>query len=561
MLDSTPLGADPIKAIDALLEPFNRNDGPGLVVGIKQQGRWLCRRGLGLASIELGVPNAPRTRMRIASTSKHFTALAVMLLAEDGKLSIDDAVQRHLPELPKLSENGPTLRNLLNHTSGWRGHDELWALAQGLALAPPGIGLAAMARQSELNSEPGTRLIYSNGAYRMLALIVERISGLSYGEFLRERVFAPLGMVDTESVASDLDVRTGMATLYVPELSTAGGPTGRWRRGVYPCEFEGGGSLVSTLDDMTTWLAHLRSTTKTVGSDQTWAQMLEPTTLLSGEELPYGFGLVRHPYRGVEVIHHNGAVLGGGSQMITVPGHELDIMVMTNGAPVAPAQLAMKFIDLLLGDALGELPTPRAAASDYAGLVGARYHAAESGNLVGFDKVGDRLGLSWLGFSAVPVRERKDGLWLGFLDLALSGVDIDLEGIDTSMPPPELTLREGGQMQRLHKLPDTPPDAAEFATQICGSYRSADLDASAQIEVGAEGLLMIIQGRHGQMKARLKPLSDAVMVITPADPLLAALGPGSLINIERRADGQVSGLRYDGMRTRRLRFAREEHAA
>ena len=557
MLNSTPISAELTKAIDALLEPFNRSDAPGLVVGIKQHGRWLYRRGLGLASIELGVANTPRTRMRIASTSKHFTALAVLLLAEDGKLSIDDAVQRHLPELPQLSTNGPSLRQLLNHTSGWRGHDEMWALAQGFALAPPGIGLAAMARQSELNSEPGTRLIYSNGAYRMLALIVERLSGLSYGDFLLTRVFAPLGMWDTESVASDLDVRPGMATLYLPELSAAG-TTGRWRRGVYPCEFEGGGSLVSTLDDMLTWLAHLRSKTKTVGCDSSWAQMLEPTRLMSGEELPYGFGLVRHPYRGVEVIHHNGAVLGGASQMITVPEHGLDIMIMTNGAPAAPAQLAIKFIDLLLGDALTELPPPRAAASDYAGLVGTRYHAPESGNLVGFDKVGERLGLSWLGYSAVPVREREGGLWLGFLDLALNGIDIDLEGVDTTRPPQDLTLREGGQIQSLQKLPDTPPDAADLAPQLCGSYRSADLDASAQIEFGAEGLLMLIQGRHGQMKGRLKPLSDAVMIITPADPLLAALGAGSLVNIERRADGEVTGLRYDSMRTRRLRFVREK---
>jgi len=559
MPEPTSTSTDPVRAIGALLEPYNRSDAPGLVVGIRQHDRWLCRRGLGLASIELGIANTPRTRMRIASTSKQFTALAVLLLAEDGKLSLDDAVQRHLPELPQLSANGPTLRHLLSHTGGWRGHDELWALAQGFALAPPGVGLATMARQGELSSEPGTRMLYSNGGYRMLALIVERLSGLSFGEFLRTRVFAPLGMVDTESVTSDLDVRPGMATLYLPELTSAGA-TGRWRRGVYPCEFEGGGSLVSTLDDMLAWLAHLRSVAKTVGSESSWAQMLAPTTLLSGEQLPYGFGLVRHEYCGVEVIHHNGAVLGGASQMITVPAHELDIMIMANGAPVAPAQLAFKFIDLLLGDALAETPPPRAAAADYAGLVGARYHAPVSGNLVGFDKVGDRLGLSWLGSSAIPLREREGGLWLDFLDLASNRIDIDLEGVDTSTTAPQdLSLHEGGLSQRLHKLPDTPPDPAALAPQLCGRYRSPDLDASAQIELSAAGLLlMTIHGRHGQMQGRLKPLSDAVMIITPTDPLLAAMSPGSLVNIERRADGQAVGLRYDSARTRHLRFQHEE---
>src|SRR6218665_1394724 len=154
---------DPIAAIDALLQPLNRSDAPGMVVGVSQHGRVLSRRGFGMASLEQGVANTPRTRMRLASTSKHFTALAILLLAEDGRLQIDDAVQQHLPELPMLSDKGPTLRQLMTHTGGWRGHDELWPMANGFALQPPGTSLAMMARQGELNYEPGTRMIYSNG--------------------------------------------------------------------------------------------------------------------------------------------------------------------------------------------------------------------------------------------------------------------------------------------------------------------------------------------------------------------------------------------------------------
>jgi D-aminopeptidase len=562
MSNPTPASSpvDPLAAIDALLQPLNRSDAPGLVIGVNRHGRPLVRRGLGLASLEHGVANTPRTRMRIASTSKHFTALAILLLAEEGRLGLDDLVQRHLPELPSLVAGGPTVRQLLNHTSGWRGHDELWVLAQGLALQPQGVSLAAMARQSELNAEPGTRLIYSNGAYHMLALIVARLSGLGYAEFLRARIFEPLGMSDTESVASDLDVRPGLATLYVPAL-VAAGPTGGWRRGLYPCDFEGSGSIVSTLDDMLLWLAHMRSAAKTVGSDSTWAQMLAPTTLRSGELVPYGFGLAHHLHRGVDVIHHNGAVFGGSSQMITVPAHGLDIMIMANGAAVSPAQLAFKLIELLLGEQLSEPPEPRAAASAHPGLIGQRYHAPDSGNLVGFAQVGDRLALSWLGGSPVPVRERAGGVWLGFLDLAQNAVDIDLEGMDTTQVPETLTLREGGQLQRLQRLSGTPPTPASLASQLCGAYRCPDLDASAQLELRGDALLLIVQGRHGQMTVRVTPLSDAVLAIVPTDPLLIALGGTSIFNIERAADGRVTGLRFDGARTRRLRFLREEQPA
>ena len=552
---------DPILALDALLQPLNRSDAPGLVIGVNQHGRPLVRRGLGLASLEHGVANTPRTRMRIASTSKHFTALAIMLLAEDGRLGLDDPVQLHLPELPQLGHDGPTLRQLLNHTSGWRGHDELWVLAQGLALQPTGSSLAAMARQSALNAEPGTRLIYSNGTYRMLALIAERLSGLGYAEFLRTRIFAPLKMTDTESVASDLDVRPGLATLYVPAIGAIGAVGGGWRKGLYPCEFEGGGSIVSTLDDMLAWLAHMRSEAKTVGSASTWAQMIAPTTLCSGEVAPYGFGLAHHLYRGVDVIHHNGAVFGGGSQMITVPAHGLDIMIMTNGAPVAPAPLAFKIIELLLGERLSEPPEPRAAASAYPGLIGQRYRAPKSGNVVGFSQVGDRLALSWLGGTAVPLRERAHGLWLGFLDLAQNVIDIDLEGVDTAQTPETLTLREGGQQQCLQRLADAAPAPAELARQLCGAFHCPDLDATAQIELRDDRLLLNIQGRHGQMNLQLTPLSDQVLTIAPIDPLLAALGATSILNLERGGDskdGDVIGLRLDGARTRQLRFLRED---
>jgi CubicO group peptidase (beta-lactamase class C family) len=559
-MSSTIPAADPVAAIDHLLEPLNRSDAPGLVIGVNRDGHPLVRRGLGLASLEHGVANTPRTRMRIASTSKHFTALAILLLAEEGRLGLDDGVRRHLPELPALAAGEPTVRQLLNHTSGWRGHDELWVLAQGLALQPPGVALAAMARQGELNAEPGTRLIYSNGGYHLLALIIARLGGVGYAEFLRARIFEPLGMVDTESVASDLDVRPGLATLYVPELG-ASGPTGGWRRGLYPCALEGSGSIVSTLDDMLLWLAHLRGAVKTVGSDATWAQMLAPTMLRSGERVPYGFGLAHHAHRGVDVIHHNGAVFGGSSQMITVPAHDLDIMIIANGAAVSPSQLAFRIIELLLGEQLSEPPEPRAAAGAHPGLIGQRYHAPGSGTLVGFAQVGDRLALSWLGGSPIPLRERAGGVWLGFLDLAQNAVDIDLEGLDTTQAPATLTLREGGELRRLQRLPDTPPVPATLASQLCGAYRCPDLDASARIDLRGETLLLVVQGRHGQMTARLTPLSDAVLTVAPTDPLLAALGASSTLNVERSVDGHVTGLRFDGARTRRLRFLCEEQAA
>ena len=551
---SSPAAAEAaaLAAIDALVAPFNRGDAPGMVMGIARHGRLLYRRAVGMASLEMGVANTPTTRMRIASTSKHFTAMAVLLLAEDGLLDVDDAVRKHLPELPQLSADGPTLRHLLTHTSGWRGHDELWAIAHGLTFTRPGPGLPAMARQSELNFEPGTHMVYSNGGYFLLAKIVERVSGLSYDAFLKTRLFGPLGMPDTASVTTDLDVVPGLAGLYMPA------PGGGWQRGVYPCELDGGGSLVSTVDDMLRWQAHMRASEKTAGSAKSWSLLSEPTTLSSGSKVSYGFGLARHPYRGVEIVHHAGAVLGAQSQMLSVPAHGLDIIVMVNGAAVAPSTLALKVVELLLGDAL-QPPEVRPLASAFPALVGQNYHDRSTGSVLGFADVAGKLGMSWQAGGAKAMHQGGGKLWLGLQDLPVNDLVLDAGDIDPQRAPDTLVLHEGGQPRRFERMGEAVPDAASLAAQLCGDYTSADLDATAQVALADGTLLLTVQGRHGQLVCALTALSADLMTLASTDPVLAQMG-ASVLNVEREA-GRVVGLRLSTLRTRNIYLARQEPRA
>nr|WP_255519258.1 serine hydrolase domain-containing protein [Xylophilus sp. ASV27] len=551
---SSPAAAEAsaLAAIDALIAPLNRSDAPGLVMGIARNGRLLYRRAVGMASLEMGVANTPTTRMRIASTSKHFTAMAVLLLAEDGLLDVDDAVHKHLPEMPQLSAEGPTLRHLLNHTSGWRAHDELWAIAHGLTFTRPGPGLPAMVRQRELNFEPGTQMKYSNGGYHLLAKIIERVSGQSFNDFLKARLFGPLGMPDTASVATDLDVVPGLAGLYMPA------PGGGWQRGLYPCELDGGGSLVSTVDDMLRWLAHMRSSEKIVGSAKSWALLSEPTTLRSGSKVSYGFGLARHPYRGVEIIHHAGAVLGAQSQMLSVPAHGLDIIVMVNGAPVSPSPLALKVVELLLGDALAP-PEVRPLASAFPTLLGHHYHAPANGGLIGFADVAGKLAMSWQAGAATPMHQGEGRLWLGLQDLPVNDLVIDAGDIDPQRTPDTLVLYEGGEPRRYERLHAPAPDAAALAEKLCGDYTSADLDATAQLTLANGALLLTVHGRHGQHACVLKPLSPDVMTLTSTDPVLSQMGK-SILNVERKA-GRVTGLRLSTLRTRNIHLVRQEPRA
>ncbi|ATA56458.1 serine hydrolase [Variovorax boronicumulans] len=549
---SLPDTASALAAIDALVAPLNRSDAPGLVLAVAQHGRLLYRRAVGMASLEMGVALTPTTRMRIASTSKHFTAMAVLLLAEDGLLDVEDPVQKYLPELPQLSANGPTLRHLLTHTSGWRGHDELWAIAHGLTFTLPGPGLPAMARQSELNFEPGTHMVYSNGGYFLLAKIVERVSGRSFKDFLKARLFDPLGMADTSSVVTDLDVVPGMAGLYMPA------PGGGWRRGLYPCELDGGGSLVSTADDMLRWLAHMHGSEKIVGSAKSWALLSAPTTLSSGSKVNYGFGLARHPYRGVEIVHHAGAVLGAQSQMISVPSHGLDIIAMVNGAPVSPSALALKVIELLLGDALAP-PEVRPLASAFPALPGQRYHAPSTGGLLGFADVAGKLALSWQAGEARPLNQGDGKLWLGLQDLPTNDLVIDTADIDPQRAPDAFVLHEGGQPRRFERLPEIAPDAASLADELCGDYTSPDLDATARMVLVDGRLQLTVQGRHGQHVCVLTPLSADVATLASVDPVLAQLGK-SVLNVERKG-GRVVGLLFATTRSRNIHLARQEPRA
>lgn len=554
MLDTSALiaatASSRLQELDAVLAPFNRTDSPGVIAAVALHGQVLYRKAVGMASLEHGVANTPCTRVRIASTSKHFTGIAIMLLVEDGLIKLDDPMQRYLPEFPVLGAPGPTVRQLLNHTSGWRAHDEIWSMAQGLAFSEPGAGVPAMARQSALNFEPGTRMAYSNGGYHLLATIIERVSGKRYNDFLTERLFMPLNMPDTESIETDHDVSRGLADRYVAKAG------GGWKHGVYPCEMTGGGSLASTADDMLRWLAHLRSDTKIVGRPESWAALSEPMTLASGAQVDYGFGLISHAYRGVRVVHHAGAVLGATSQMLTVPAHGLDIVILVNGAPINPGELANRIVEWVLEEVLPEPHAPRPAAADYPALVGRTYVSQDSGGVIAFAAQEDRLALSWQSSAAMPMHHADGRLWIGMREMPINDIALQSAAIAQAQAPAELDILEGGDRVRYTLIAQPAPGPAELAPQLCGSYHSPDLDADASVALVDGTLLLSLQGRHGRQVGRLEPLSADVLTFISCDAAMARLGNKTVYADRDAASGAVTGLRISSPRIRNVRLHR-----
>ncbi|MYM87118.1 serine hydrolase [Rugamonas sp. FT82W] len=536
-----------IQALDELLQTHNRSDAPGLVIGVARHGRPLYRRGLGLASIEHGVANTAWTRMRIGSTSKHFACLAALLLAEDGKLDLDDQVRRHFPELaPNAVE--PTLRQLMNHTSGLRCYLDAGFLSDGLAVKPAGSGWAGQLRQRDVNFVAGQRFMYNNGGYHLLSLLIQRLGGMPFEQFLKERIFAPLGMVDTLSLPSDFAIHGNMATLHVKQAD------GSYKRGIFPSmELLGEGAMASTVDDMLRWLAHMRGP-KRVGSDASWEQMLAPTRLGNGVTVPYGLGLMHHRYRGAEVIHHAGAVFGGSCQMLTVPGHALDIVILSNGAQVDVAALAKQVVDAALGDALLEPAPARPELDSFRPLLGKRYMSPSSGFVMGFAEADGRPALSLLNLPPFPLDGDELHWRLSFEDFAAGPFSIRRPGLaGAAAAPPTLQISESGVEESYHLLPETGPAIGEVGRELAGRYSVPELDAEAVMYVDGAELKMEVKGHLNSTLMSFEPLAADVL----GWQMTAAELPLRGIARVQRQDGKVVALRFDTTRTRNLVFERQ----
>ena len=540
--------ADAIAALDTLFQRWNRSDAPGAIVGVAHRGVPIYRRGFGLASIEHGTANTPRTRMRIGSTSKHFASLAALLLAEDGKLDIDAPLRTYLPELSGIAGT-PTLRQLMQHSGGLRDPYDLPGVlmcGRYLTSMPAGTCLELSQRFTGENFAPGERMIYCNNGYHLLSLVVERIGGLPFAEFLRERIFVPLALHDTMLLESDMTIVPNIATFHQPQAD------GGWRRGIYPVEeLLGSGGMVSTIDDMLRWLAHLRGDKK-VGSAQTWRQMLERARYSSGASGDYGLGLTRETYRGVEIIHHAGAVLGCTCQMLTVPAHELDIIVIFNRMDGPAPATALKIVDAVLANAgLSEPPAPVGSEGRDA-LLG-YWHSATSQRLFGIamQTLPERapgLALSIHGQVAGMLEATADGLRM--VSPAHGTVEVCEPAAGTERPQ-QLDFIDSGHRERFTRLPDARPDPATLAAALVGRYHYAEFDREFDIVFDDGALYLDLRPSYGQSRLKLDPLSDDVCLYTLTGNFPVAVPTTGSLTVAR--DGpRVTGLWLNVMRTRNL---------
>jgi CubicO group peptidase (beta-lactamase class C family) len=338
--------------VDRIFAQWDRTDSPGCALGVYQNGRIEYARGYGMANLELGVALSPQSVFDIGSTSKQFTAMSIMLLAQDGKLSLDDDIRKYIPELPQYGKT-ITIHHILTHTSGIRDYLTLWALAgvDDADLTTDQDALDLITRQRELNFAPGEQWLYSNSGFFLASMIVQRVSGKTLAQFAAERIFTPLGMTHTRFNNDHMAVIPNRATGYAPRDS------GGWATAMSNFEQMGDGAVQTSIEDMLRWDENFY--TGTVGGAATLALMQKTATLNDGKQQTYALGLIVDKFRALRTVSHGGAWAGYRAELLRFPDQHMSVACLCNLARTNPSQLARRVSEIYLGDRMA----PAAEAS------------------------------------------------------------------------------------------------------------------------------------------------------------------------------------------------------
>ena len=325
---------------DTVFARWSSTHGPGCAVGVARDGRTLLARGYGMANLETGTPITAETIFESGSVAKQFTATAVILLALDGKLSLDDEVRKYVPELPRY-DRPITIRHLLTHTSGLREWSSLVAHAgwpRGQRAHTQADLLDVVYRQKSLNYPVGDFYSYTNSGYAIAMSLVERVSGRSFADFTRERIFEPLGMTKTGWRDDFTRIVPGRAQAYQRDGD-------RWQLAMPYENVVGPGGMLTTVGDWLIWNDALASRKLGAVTDSIVKRM----RLTSGREIPYALGVIVDQYRGVPEIAHSGSTGGYSTFLARYPQHDnLSIAVLCNSAQGAAGTYVHALADRLI---------------------------------------------------------------------------------------------------------------------------------------------------------------------------------------------------------------------
>jgi CubicO group peptidase (beta-lactamase class C family) len=330
-------------AVDAVFSKWTSAT-PGCAVGVSEGGKIVLRKAYGMADLEHDVPNSPDTIFEAGSVSKQFTAAAVLLLAREGKLSLDDPVRKYIPELPDYGK--PLLiRHMLQHTSGLRDWGEVEDIAgwpRTTRVYTHAHVLDIVSRQRALNFEPGTNWSYSNTGYNLAAVIVSKVSGQPFAEFCRLRIFEPLGMTHTSWRDDFRRIVKGRAIAYDETK-------GLYRQDMPFEDVHGNGGLLTTVGDLLRW--NENAVDQKVGDAEFLRLELTPGRFNNGTPYDYAMGLYIRSFMGLSEVSHSGSTAGYRAYLTRYPAQHVSVAVLCNVSSGTAERYAHAVATLYLGDA------------------------------------------------------------------------------------------------------------------------------------------------------------------------------------------------------------------
>lgn len=342
------IATDPAKRVDQITAAMIPPDGPGATIAVMKDNQLVYSKGFGHANLEYDIENTPHTIFHIASVSKQFTAFAIALLADEGKLSIHDDIRKYLPELHDFGST-ITINHLIHHTSGLRDQWNLlvmagWRLDDVITRKQI---LRLISKQRELNAQPGEEFNYCNTGYTLMAEIVSRVTGTPFPEWMHTHVFEPLDMKSTLFYDDHEQLVPNRAYSYYLNDTT-------YKKSVLSYANAGATSLFTTPEDLMKWASNFE--TMKVGNANVMAMMEEKFVLNKGDTINYAFGQDISTYKGLKTAAHGGADAGYRSFLVRFPEQRVAIAVFSNLASFSPGGLSYSIADAYLANSLQEVP-------------------------------------------------------------------------------------------------------------------------------------------------------------------------------------------------------------
>ncbi len=535
--------------IDSVFAEWNHPDSPGASVAVIENGEVIVSKGYGSAQLEYEIPITPTTVFHVASVSKQFTAMAVALLAAEGKLSLDDDVQEYVPEVPRF-EKRTTVRQLMHHTSGIRDQWELLAMAGWRlddVITVEHI-LNMMKHQKDLNFEPNSEYLYSNMGYTLLAEIAARVSGMTFPEFTRQRIFEPLGMTQTHFHDDHEHIVKNRAYSYNRNDDST------FNKSVLSYANAGATSLFTTAEDLVKWLENLDH--GRVGGPAVLEEMQTSAVLNNGDSTNYGFGVALGEYRGQKTVSHGGGDAGFRTYVMWFPEHKVGIAVLGNLGSFNSGAVTQRVADVVLADVLpapavadaeaaaGSDPAPRGPVTIdpevYDRYLGRFLLSA--GYVIELTRDGDRLMAEVAGQPAVQL-------------FPLSEIQFTLEAVPGTVTfHPTSSARTDSMTVALEGAPpwsgtriDLTELSPEHQAAYGGEYYSDELGTSYTFGV-RDGGLFAEHRRHGTIA--FNPIDEDVFV--------GNRWFFQRVVFQRDEQGHVTGFLLEGSRVRHLRFMKME---